>query len=410
MELLHTLDSNKTLIQCVSCKMYRQITEEEHQSFLQTFEVSQKEGIVINCFICRENESLMLQIGDLNKTVEKLNERVTSLLQIRDGEESLDRTIEDITSQLAVFHINGNNSSTIVDDISSSEVPLPDGKSIIIQANISETTNNTSIWDDSVGDTHRREGPHLLENKSVMTDKLTNVNISIQTEGKSFTSISSTTNTQTDSLMCATSATQTEKLNNTNIRLQTESKGSTSNSSTINTQTEWPMHVSSATQTLRKTLTTCNNRDPPPEIIDIPENICQSAINLRTCDNWINDIEILIVGDGSFKHLKPLSDSKKTFKIARAGAPLSDLIDTAEFFLTAFPNLQVVLFHGGINNMKDCKTEVMKHQYLKLITAAKLLGLKLILSGPCPYLLMRLDAFSRTNALNAWLLNNCHIR
>ena len=359
MELLQTHDNSRTLIQCVTCKMYRDITQEEHESLLRSYNESQGECITKNCLMCRENKSLLTQIQDLNETIHKLNLRVTSLQEVRDCEESFDKTIEDIAAQLAGFHLN--DSSARYESIPENQVPHPNGKTVIVQSEVLQITINTSVWDESTDHTFDSAGSSRLINPSLFTDKLNFVESSTQTEAGGKTSTSCTT------------------------------------------QTDCPSQVTTVTQ-MQKTLTICNNKDTD-EIIDVPENLCQSAVNSRTCCNWTHDIETLIVGEGSLIHFIFLTDTKKTFKIAKAGAQVCDLIDTAEFFLTAFPNLKTVLFHGGINGMRGSKTEVMKERYQRFIRAVDFREIKVILSGPCPYLLTSLEAFSRAFSINKWLVN-----
>ena len=55
--------------------------------------------------------------------------------------------------------------------------------------------------------------------------------------------------------------------------------------------------------------------------------------------------------------------------------------------------------------MRGSKTEEMKERYQRFIRAVDFREIKLILSGPCPYLLTSLEAFSRAFSINKWLVN-----
>ena len=168
MELLQSHDNSRTLIQCVTCKMYRDITQEEHESLLRSYNESQGECITKNCLMCRENKSLLTQIQDLNETIHKLNLRVTSLQEVRDCEESFDKTIEDIAAQLAGFHLN--DSSARYESIPENQVPHPNGKMVIVQSEVSQITINTSVWDESTDHTFDSAGSSRLINSSLSTD------------------------------------------------------------------------------------------------------------------------------------------------------------------------------------------------------------------------------------------------
>ena len=394
MELTQVIDK-KTLIQCALCKMYRVINHTEPK-FLQGIDELHNKPPIITCFSCQEKETLLTQIDDLNKTVFKLNERITSLQEIHYMEESLDKTINDISTQLSAFHVSDNTY----------EVPPAEheeivnnsnwinSKALILQADETYQSTDTSVW---------------TESESSKTSMESRSNFSSSCSAFLFCDASTQTDSVPTSLVCPAGKKSCET--------QTEGKSFITNG----TQTVKNKHVPIAPKPiygklLRNTL--------PTDIIEIKETICQSAVDSCTAPNhtdpqssmpcvnniaWIGEVETLVIGNGSltnFKHSLDKDELERTFKIARKNSSISDLVETTEYFLTVFPNTKRVFFHGGTCDMKHGKTEMVKAEYLRLITTSASLGVKLILSGPLPNLMMSTETFSRAIAINEWLLNS----
>ena len=111
---LHDVGSNnhcniveKHLIPCCLCKMYLEMTQAE---FLQKFDPSNLNFVDYVCPECMHKNELTQRISELMQEVGELKRK----LELRNLENSLDRTIEEMT--LKMSSLNFYNNSTIIDN------------------------------------------------------------------------------------------------------------------------------------------------------------------------------------------------------------------------------------------------------------------------------------------------------
>ena len=96
---------------CPICQMLRCLSREEHQ-FLQGMSTCQK---------CIENEELVLEVGKLQTIIKGLEERVTSLRNIRENETVIDQSIDLLTNQFDSLNV-ADTSKICVDDVASNVI------------------------------------------------------------------------------------------------------------------------------------------------------------------------------------------------------------------------------------------------------------------------------------------------
>ena len=151
-ERIHHKEGNMfKFVPCKSCEMYRRVDPDQFD-FIKQCCSKNGENIQIHCISCQEKNSLLAQIDDLNNTIFNLNERVSSLIHIRNGEQELDTTVENLGQNFSNMHIS-NNDDTIPPVINEEVVEhdcIENDNDIEDSTNaISDTSNVTSVWSDS---------------------------------------------------------------------------------------------------------------------------------------------------------------------------------------------------------------------------------------------------------------------
>ena len=135
------------LMPCQSCGMYQYFS----LSVINSYNQVNTSGYGMNSFTyscnnCYEKFALAQQINDLQLTILRLRERVTSLVNLREAENSFDNTVMSaLVNQFANLDTNMNTS-----------VPQPAQQEIIGPVSQSEslsfTPSDTSVW---VSDSNR---------------------------------------------------------------------------------------------------------------------------------------------------------------------------------------------------------------------------------------------------------------
>ena len=126
------------LVACCSCGMYQYFS----LSYLKlhyNLTTDAHGGFTYTCMNCHEKYSLLQQVDELRTVNNKLNDRISSLIQLKEAEESFDRTLDSmgyLTEQFA----NINLSSNIPNPSQHITVPLN------VVSDLSQHSNATSVW------------------------------------------------------------------------------------------------------------------------------------------------------------------------------------------------------------------------------------------------------------------------
>ena len=345
------------LIPCTICKMFCLTTPDELLSWVgstnSTGEMNM-ESITMTCSRCIEKENLQRYIKTLQSKIKYLNNRVASLRSIRDFENSIDDSINQLADQFDSFHVTNNNSNILPDGYAE-KVTILD----CTDASQLDNSNGTSIWDDtsSIFD-NVLNGLQEKTQPIVVTDTLVKEPILINDSDPILSDISVVSSKQSENC---------------------------------------PSQL--------------DNHDDCTTNINVDSVTHQSYHSEKTflSENYCEHIKLLVIGDENLSpfHVQPTGTFTPDvmFKVASPNALLDDLVETANFFLEKFPNVETVVFHGGTTVMKRGKTEKIKGLYTKLIDQTKSKNINLVLSGPFPNLCMSPETFSRTVAINQWLNN-----
>ena len=344
------------LIPCSSCSMYRVATNNELlwlNDHLPSWELNPG-PINMICPSCIEKEKLLHHIRELESTIHYLNERLESLRNIRDNEDIIDKSINQLVHQYASLSINDNDKSLAVDSLAGNVTLLNCTNASRLDASnlTSVQADTTSIFDDILNGLNKNPTSNLL---STHNDSLT----------PSVPDTLTISTTEHDSLLYISDTSvwdesdQPTKFNDTEIviPISDQSQNNTKVGSTLSKQ---PNQTSSKDTSILKLNPVVNSK-----------------------------IEVILAGDRSFKNVKLSlvpTDQKTYLKIAPSDTRTSELIDTVEYFLDKTQNsaacvvLQLTRF--------DCiygKTELIKRSITDFSDKLVAQGVALVLSGPVPY-------------------------
>ena len=141
-------------VPCRSCGMYQFFNYEQFLSLKGHCKWGNSK-IDLVCFTCSEKTSLLLQIEDLNNTVSKLEDRITSLQRIRELEGEIDRTHDQLPYMAQAYDKTNSSIDELINEfanftVGSSDIPQPT-YNITIDGNEVTHMNNdsciTSVWD-----------------------------------------------------------------------------------------------------------------------------------------------------------------------------------------------------------------------------------------------------------------------
>ena len=149
--------ANETkLMPCQSCGMLRYFNLSNMNSAGEMLEDNfNSSSFVYTCITCFENYALAQQVHDLQQTVETLQNRISSLVNLRDSENSFDRTVMGaLTSQFTNLNIHQNipspASHVIIEDTTKSTLPSSDHTSIWIGESDADVETISTINNDTI--------------------------------------------------------------------------------------------------------------------------------------------------------------------------------------------------------------------------------------------------------------------
>ena len=133
-------ENDAIFVPCKLCDMYRHMDRRQYEPLKQLCTRSNK-PVSIECISCQEKQLLLAQIQDLNDTIFNLNERVASLIHIREEENCLDTTVENLVHDLKHLHLNLNGD----------DVPEAVLEEVVQAANSANDGNpsDTTVWSES---------------------------------------------------------------------------------------------------------------------------------------------------------------------------------------------------------------------------------------------------------------------
>ena len=141
------------LVPCVTCGMYSLFNSENYVLFESINTINNDGTIHYTCHTCKDKISMSYQIEDLNKKVTKLRERVASLKLIRNIENEIDNSANNMLGNSVLTNKTTDDLATEFANLSlSSNIPLPNNN-ITIEQSISSNLDNgdasytTSVWD-----------------------------------------------------------------------------------------------------------------------------------------------------------------------------------------------------------------------------------------------------------------------
>ena len=307
------------LMSCETCLMYMLIdTDHVYQTQNSFFNLDLSTSI--KCSKCLENETMLNEIYRLQKTIDEQEIRICRLKEIKDLENDLDNTLQninDIANGVPILEI---------DDVET------DYRS---QVKLENKETNTVI-----------EYPLITKKvvayKSCQTDIHTNsIDKCIQTQ-------------------CSAA----------DVNHQSDTKQTTD----VSSQTEMSV-IHNDTQPENNSGTAERNGQV---------KLAVTEKSVQTENSFVSEIQTLLIGDETITKLKSHKFVGKVFKIARPGGTLKDLRETTEYFLNKFPNVHTVLFHCGTADLVNGKTEELKREYHLVNILVKSYSATLVISGPIP--------------------------
>ena len=344
------------LIACCSCGMFQYFSI-RYLNLNYNLNTDASGAFKYTCLNCHEKFSLLRQVDELNVLNRKLHDRISSLVHLREAENSFDQTLDSLgflTNQFANISINTSSipqpdnrplSQTSV--IDASNIPCIDETQIVYNSttnsNVSRQSHNTSVW----------SGLDCSESSNTLATEVLPYN------GSSLPSIS-------------------------DIR---------SSSSVLHVET---MPDDEDGSSLSNTFT------PIPDLLNSTKSV-NNQKNRYSDDS----VEILFMGDKNIANVNLLAfvQREKYYKVTHPNARVKNTENTVNYLLKKrHKNVKTVIAHTGTNDvMKKCPSECMKADFISLAKTISEFGKKLIISGPVPLPCMNSEQFSRLLSLNIWL-------
>ena len=136
----------RNLLPCNGCEMYRFPTQQEIVWLQDHSKLGDdsSETITMTCPNCVERDGLKLYIEKLKSTIDYLNDRVTSLRNIRHSESIIDESIDHLTDQFKSIDISDTSNIMPIDSVAEN-VTIVD----CTDATLLNTSNATSVWADT---------------------------------------------------------------------------------------------------------------------------------------------------------------------------------------------------------------------------------------------------------------------
>lgn len=377
------------LIPCTSCKMYLMMPETDFHSWVQEQlgDIDlEKNALVLNCVNCIEKDTLIQETLKLNSEITYLNERVSSLRSIREGEDDINTSINSLANRFDVLNVDDFNEnepcnptsiegfsqdiSVVVDIPVTSPVNTSiwedDSTTLLPLHNTSEESDNTDLFDDILDNLHN-DTSQLLKRKVSNNEDLTangsttELEILIPAEEDNIKTISA------DSELAAT-----------NVYLNI----SASETDATNQPTEESAEKSTSESRLSKQRTIPSFRQG-------------------------NHIKTLILGDAAVKNLllnDKIMRKDEYFRIANSNATLEELIDNAIFFMQKFLfGVTNIILQISFTAVSRGRTEKMKEKLHNFIKSMNTQKIRVTVCGPIPYPWMKNETFSRAYSMTKWL-------
>ena len=342
---------------CQSCGMYKYF----NISYINSWFYCGFTQFTFSCDNCYEKHTLAQQIVTLKQTIANLNDRVSSLIDIRNAETSFDRTVMDaLTNQFA--NVDINHTPQVFTDTSA----------------VSSTAQSdyTSIW---VGDTDTCLDStgisHVLGNRGQETLFSTINNDSGNNDFFEETGNISSLNKSSGNIDLPEVATpELDHQPNPN-------------------ETTWCTTDGENDRTEQKT----------PDVKESTE--CATPFSPVT--NADLHVKLIIAGDKGIKDikLKPEVNYKNSYKVSHRAPTIKQSSECVSYLVEKrFKNTEFVLYQVGSDTVAKAKSEDIKQQLDKMAESLQSRDVQLIVSGPVPSTTLKTEAFSRMVAFENWLM------
>ena len=117
--------------------------------------------------------------------------------------------------------------------------------------------------------------------------------------------------------------------------------------------------------------------------------------------------KILFIGDSIVRNIHLDKKKARITKICCSGKRVKEVHGRAMLEIKHKPDLGTVIFHAGVNDLRQKETETLKSHFRSLAEEVSKAGKNLVLSGPLPMTRKGCEAFSRLLSLNDWLIKWC---
>ena len=377
---LQTQDEGGRFVPCQSCGMYQFFTYENYLLMEKQYQ-AENNAIYLTCCTCSENASLLLQVESLNETVLKLEDRIKSLTSIRDLEDEIDRTHENLPYLYQTQDSTAVNSDNLTDQF----------------ANYSINSENPCL-------------DNILSNGNSDALQIMNINSSIASPNHAlhidqFSVSSYLLNTfNTGGLTKdGTAPNQTADLYH-NLEVY---DGPTDDGTIATTANQEVTSASLGKYISEENTNTdeCNNVSDLAAAED--KTVSDPSQKIKSRHEKLDDkVRIILAGDATIPKVSLFQEQRKDecYKYVKPGATIFNTLDTVKYLATQrHRNVQKVFLHVGKNDVNNTTTEVVKEGF-KLFAANMMnLNKQLIISGPVPSPGMSSEQFSRLLNLNEWL-------
>ena len=375
---------------CQSCGMYQYFSLSYINSCLQGNASGYGlHSFTYSCSNCHEKYSLAQQVIDLTSMVSTLNDRISSLVNIREAENSFDRTVDALTNQFSNFSLSSN-------------VPQPVQQVTVEPTSTlystTELSDETSIW--------------VNESKGMQT--ISQASFPTHSTLESLSTINDT---------CSGTDYVPHYFQESGSKVKNILHSDVHNTSTSTDQHVTPdaNHIHACPNISNPTSaekTILSDKDPDPN----DTTWCTSDgefINAVSCSiekteiipvqykhNYDEHIKFIVIGDKTVKDIifTDYDDRRSCYKVAyQAASPLKLLKSLSYLIKTRFKNTKAVLYQVSIHEIANTPSECLKEHFKNLVTFLRDKNIQLMISGPIPSYSLSTNVFSRVVAIDDWL-------
>ena len=111
----------------------------------------------------------------------------------------------------------------------------------------------------------------------------------------------------------------------------------------------------------------------------------------------------LVIGNSFVRHVKSRTSTTHCYP----GAKVRDIIQKIPALVSKHPHAKNFVLHIGTNNMADCKSEILKHDFISLFNLLKDCNKSVLISRVIPTYHRGIGCFSRLLSFNTWLQSVC---